>query len=110
MAYSKRKYGLSKSDVIKMIGDLYINKGLTQNQIAEMTGYSKNTVKRYIELGGYYKRNIPVKKDYIELTDNKVLYKNKIYKKLSKEEILQMFKEDSKKEMNKDEAKTENNL
>lgn len=110
MAYSKRRYGLSKADVIKMLGNMYINQGLTQKQIAENTGYSEYTVRRYLEIGGYRKQNVTTdNKAYLELKDNKVLYKNKIYKKLTKEEIMQIYKKDKERKSNEI-SKKENNL
>ena len=94
MKYFGRKSGLSKTDAIIMISNMYINKNMTVKAIAEKTGYAENTVKRYLQLGGVKKKDLKNDQGLIELDNNLIVYNGKLYKKMSKKELINALKND----------------
>lgn len=94
MKYFGRKSGLSKTDAIIMITNMYINKNMTVKAISEKTGYAENTVKRYIQLSGVKKRDLKNDQGFMELDNNIIVYNGKLYKKMSRKELIDALKND----------------
>lgn len=79
-----------KADTINYLGYLYLKKNMTAREIAEETGYSIYTVKRYLSEGDFRKNDFYSNKE----TNNKI--RRKKYKILSKDEMMKMFAEQQK--------------
>lgn len=94
MKYFGRKSGMSRTNAIIMISNMYINKNMTVKEISEKTGYAENTVKRYLQLGGVKKRDVKNDKGIIELENNYVIYNGKLYKRVPKKELMDILKKD----------------
>ena len=81
---------IPKYILIDMMGKMYLEEGKTAQQIADETGYSINTVRKYLVLGHYYKQ------DLLKTNNKKENSKTKKYKKLTREEILELFRNSKK--------------
>ena len=51
---AREKY--TDEDIVGIFGKMFISENKTAKQIAEETGYSIHTVRKYLQLGGYKKR------------------------------------------------------
>lgn len=78
---------IPKYTLIEMMGKMYLEEGKTAKEISEETGYTINTVKKYLALGSYYKQ------DLSKTNNKKEISKPEKSKKLTEEEILELFKE-----------------
>lgn len=94
MKYIGRKSGMSRTNAIIMVSNMYIAKDTTVKEIAENTGYAENTVKRYLQLGGVKKRDLKNEKGIIELENDYVIYNGKLYKRVHKKELFNILKKD----------------
>lgn len=113
----------SRQETIDMFRKMYIEDNMTAKQIAEATHYSIHTVRAYLNQAGCVKRNKKkveekqhdnnsvkyiskiseteevIEKPYEPLYDDYVLYKGKLYRKLSYEESKQLLMEEQEKRL-----------
>lgn len=82
-------YDIPKYILIEMMGKMYIEEGKTAKEISDETGYSISTVRKYLSLGSFYKRDI-IK---INNDSKKEILSTTKYKKLDKNELLKLLKE-----------------
>ena len=104
---------INKTDRINQIRYLYLEKNMSATKIAESLGLSVSSIRIYIKEGNIQRCNNTesstkdkkenqsnieknnkeeCKKPYIELDDNLVIYKGKVYEKLSRNQLKRMFK------------------